>query len=76
MNIYAYTRYSYIYGRFMNSDLYRSASAGKPRRAQNLMCQVALMMDGTTVKSAFALLSTKVTKPACIAIGKIRKKGI
>ena len=66
--IYAYTResgvYPYIYGRFMDSDLYRSASAGKPRRAQNLMRQVALMMDGTAVKSAFALLSAKVTKPA------------
>ena len=33
-----------------------------PGRAQNLTCQVAFLM-AVAVKSAFALLSTKVTKP-------------
>ena len=40
-----------------------AAGRKAPGRAQNLTCQVAFLM-ATAVKSAFALLSTKVTKPA------------
>lgn len=41
-----------------------TTAAGRkaPGRAQNLTCQVAFLM-AVAVKSAFALLSTKVTKP-------------
>ena len=39
-----------------------AAGRKAPGRAQNLTCQVAFLMS-VAVKSAFALLSTKVTKP-------------
>ena len=39
-----------------------AAGIKAPGRAQNLTCQVAFLM-AVAVKSAFALLSTKVTKP-------------
>ena len=39
-----------------------AAGIKAPGRAQNLTCQVAFLM-AVAVKNAFALLSTKVTKP-------------
>ena len=48
-----------------------SKAAGKaPGRAQR-----QLLMDGTAVKSAFALLSAKVTKPMCRIRRRLPEQG-
>ena len=52
-----------------------AAGIKAPGRAQNLTCQVAFLM-AVAVKSAFALLSTKVTKLMCLfGIITIDKRG-
>ena len=52
-----------------------AAGIKAPGRAQNLTCQVAFLM-AVAVKSAFALLSTKVTKLMCLfGIIMIDKRG-
>ena len=48
-----------------------AAGRKAPGRAQNLTCQVAFLM-AVAVKSAFALLSTKVTKPVPIGTKRYR----
>ena len=54
-----------------------AAGRKAPGRAQNLTCQVAFLM-ATAVKSAFALLSTKVTKhiPPQLSPGGLALAGI
>ena len=49
-----------------------AAGRKAPGRAQNLTCQVAFLM-ATAVKSAFALLSQKVTKARRWRGGKGRR---
>ena len=52
-----------------------AAGIKAPGRAQNLTCQVAFLM-AVAVKSAFALLLTKVTKLMCLfGIIMIDKRG-
>jgi hypothetical protein len=52
-----------------------TTAAGRkaPGRAQNLTCQVAFLM-AVAVKSAFALLSAKVTKPVPVGTKYDRQK--
>ena len=49
--------------------LLRPLDGKAPGRAQR-----QLLMDGTAVKSAFALLSAKVTKPMCLSAQNMTDK--